>query len=753
MTIRLEDISAELFSQWRRRLIANRQRGTLVISGDVNWCRQMAMRFFANSGPESICWISNIEQPDLVILNAKQALGLLGQEHEVIVFDAHAGFDADAFGAVSGTIVSGGLLVLLCPPLDEWPGFADPAAQSIAVWPYETGDLPGRFLQRMARLVAATVSLKSETTLVTPIEVCGAIVADEHSAKDSITDTGTGCRPECRTQDQGNAIAAIEHVLLGHRRRPLVLVADRGRGKSAALGIAAAQRVTDCVNNPKGRDLYIIVTAPRLAAVGCLFHHAAERLPEAETRPGQIKWKNTYIQFVAPDELCANLPKADLVLVDEAAAIPVSILQPLLNHYSRIVFSTTTHGYEGTGRGFAVRFRQILNEQTPEWTELHLQEPIRWAQGDPLERLVFDSLLLDAGCDDDDAALVAMDVATLTVQRISRDQLLDDEALLGQIFGLLVVAHYRTRPNDLRNLLDGPGLAIYIMLKQGAVLATALVSTEGGFDASLIEDIASGQRRPRGHLIPQSLVAHVGVKTAGELRCARVMRIAVHPALQRRGLGQQMLRHIKIQAKDQGADLLGASFGATPALLAFWRSESLWPVRVGFRRGKASGEHSVMVLSALSTAGKAVVAEARQRMLEDLPLCLADPLSQLDATIVAAFLLRPPGQQQSGQRRSDLPEMTGGGRIQYDSGRDFDSVCAFVNKARNYEDCLASIWRFLLCAALPDPQKCDTEQAVLINKVLQKQPWSMVAKRYGLAGKTEVLQCMRRGLLQLLEQN
>jgi tRNA(Met) cytidine acetyltransferase len=52
----------------------------------------------------------------------------------------------------------------------------------------------------------------------------------------------------------------------GRAHRPLVLIAHRGRGKSAALGIAAARLARDGLRR-------ILVTAPRSGACESLFRH------------------------------------------------------------------------------------------------------------------------------------------------------------------------------------------------------------------------------------------------------------------------------------------------------------------------------------------------------------------------------------------------------------------------------------------------------------------------------------------------
>jgi tRNA(Met) cytidine acetyltransferase len=666
-----------------------------------------------------LVWVSDVELPDTTVISPRASKTLLGQERDIVVFDAFAGFDPDAFGAVSGTICGGGLLLLLCPSLAAWKDYADPASERIAVWPYTIDEIKGRFLQRITRIIC-------EKEGVSIVEQGASFPVIRPPPK--TTESNDFSDDLYRTIDQKEAVAAIEHVVQGHRRRPVVLVSDRGHGKSAAMGIAAARLIQ------KAKVMRIVVTAPRLSAVESLFEQAQYLLPDAKYVDGCLQLGTAKIQYIAPDVLCLSPQPADLLLVDEAAAIPESMLRQLLQHYSRIAFATTVHGYEGTGRGFAVRFVQTLNTLTPQWRELRLQTPVRWADNDPLERLVFRALLLDASVVNDDAVMDAS-IDNVVIECLDRDSLTNDEGLLSQIFGLLVVAHYRTSPNDLRNLLDGPDLSVYVMRFKGHVVATALVSAEGGFDAAITEDIFNTVRRPRGHLIPQSLVTHVGIKQAANLRCARVMRIAVHPAVQRRGLGRRLLQFIRADAISQGFHLLGASFGATTELLAFWHNEKLLPVRVGFRRGHASGEYSVMVLAPLQEAGEDVCRIARKRLLADLPHWLSDPLRELNANVAAALFM--------GFDDDKVITL---------EAVDESMLQSFAGGARSYEDAIAPVWRLLIMALKnPNYQLSNQECSLLVMKVLQKRSWAEVGRLCGLAGRAEVIAGLRQAVQKLLE--
>ncbi|MCG7904947.1 MAG: tRNA(Met) cytidine acetyltransferase, partial [Candidatus Thiodiazotropha taylori] len=137
----------------------------------------------------------------------------------------------------------------------------------------------------------------------------------------------------------------------------------------------------------------ILVTASRQAAVESLFSMAANELGMA-AHGVELHHQQGVIEYVAPDRLIRENPRGDLLLVDEAAAIPTPVLIKLLEHYPRIAFATTVHGYEGTGLGFNHRFKKHLDQQRPQWREIQLKTPIRWAMDDPLEQLVFRMLAL-----------------------------------------------------------------------------------------------------------------------------------------------------------------------------------------------------------------------------------------------------------------------------------------------------------------------------------------------------------------------
>ncbi len=94
---------------------------------------------------------------------------------------------------------------------------------------------------------------------------------------------------------------------------------------------------------------------------------------------------------MAPDALLASKEKAAWLIVDEAAAIPAPLLRQLVSRFPRTLLTTTVQGYEGTGRGFLLKFCASL----PHLQSFTLSAPIRWAAGCPLESAISQLLIFN----------------------------------------------------------------------------------------------------------------------------------------------------------------------------------------------------------------------------------------------------------------------------------------------------------------------------------------------------------------------
>ncbi len=619
---------------------------------------------------------------------------VLGKEYLAVLYNTYEGFDPDMLGAISGTIMAGGALILITPPLDQWQGYDDPFNNRIANWPYQGSDLSAHYISRfIAKLKQAEcVQIISEAAAL-PV-LCLPDVP-KHS----------------KTEDQVIAIDRMLKIIRSDQPAPVVLEADRGRGKSAVLGMLVAELADT--------HYRVLITAPTRKTANVVFRHADD---------------STNLHFIAPDQLCLETPPADILLVDEAAAIPTTLLVKMLKHYPQIIFSTTVHGYEGTGRGFALRFKQQLDAITPQWEKITLHQPIRYAEHDPLENFLFDSLLLNAK-PVDSQQLTAFSVKQCIHEKITSNQLVQNEALLREIFGLLVLAHYQTRPTDLRHLLDGKNISIDVMKWQGHVVATSLCVQEGGMDNSLAHEIHYGKRRPRGHLVPQSLAVHAGIADAPVFITDRVMRIVVHPAVQRQGVASLLLKQIE---KNSTADYLSSSFGATLGLLEFWNKQGFEAVRIGLSRDASSGCHSVIMMKTLTKQGDGLFTRAKDQFQRYFPVLLSEPLSDLEDGIVHVL------QSKMQNKKKD----------QSINKQDREDIESFAYGNRGYENCMFALQK-LVQMSMKNPllwqQLMEQEQLLLEAKVIQQKSWLAVSKLTLLSGKKQTLNKLRDIIQHIVE--
>ena len=629
-----------------------------------------------------VLWISDTDSAVVKTTPYKQALNKLGQETDIVVFDLTQTLQVNALGAISGCIRGGGAIVFLLPENDSH---------------YQHSV----FYQRMLRVL-----LDHKISILTVKDDVHNLLPSRQLSPKSESNSNSAHVP---TTDQAIVIEAVKKVVTGHRNRPLVLTSDRGRGKSSAIGMAIKSLLLE-------RPIKIIVCAPAKAMVAPLLQCAG-------------KHQNLY--YLAVDELVKDLPDAGLVVIDEAGAIPVPLLGMLLQHYSRLVFSTTLQGYEGNGRGFAIRFNTHLNQLTPNWRAVELNKPIRWKQNDPLELLIDDLLLLNAQSVESDQPL-RVSVDTLDYKKLNAADLLKDEPLLRELFGLLVVAHYQTRPSDLLQILDASHLSIHALFITGRLIATAIVSHEGGLNEALANAIYRGERRPKGHLVPQILLSQMGIIKASTLTTDRIMRIATLPSARRQGAARQLLNQLKINSQ---ADYLSTSFGLSQDLLTFWQASQYSPLYVGLKREASSGYHSAVLLRPLSKNGWALKAAAVKSSTRNFIAQLGDGLKDFDPTLALQLL------RSSSQKNADLCQ------------QEIRDIKRFMKGQCGLDCALAALQQWLPAALAAGVHNINNNEAeLLVMRILQHHTWAHCCERLGIASRQRALQQLQQTVSALAEK-
>lgn len=591
-------------------------RQLLIVSGPEKWAIEQVEKLLIDYQLNSYLWVGERAQNQTKI-ETKTYREYLGQEFSALIYNCYSGFRANAIMALSGTVKAEGLMLLICPDFNAWTNFVDPEHKQRISFGYESCHQQSNFIKH----IIGEISRDTSVSILTPEKLTGAPSILQTKYFSHLTNS--------QSEEQTQAIESIVRTALGHTHRPLVLSADRGRGKSSALGIAAANLI-------KNHRKKIILTAPAFNTVDQVFKHARELLPGANLHRKGMILEHGSLQYIPPDALLAKSVTADIVMVDEAAAIPTPLLKKILAKYSRVVFSTTLHGYEGSGRGFELRFKKHLNSVCPEWKSIHLTQPIRWYPEDVLERFWFQCMLMVKQPCIEEITLNRNIIETL---ELNAEQLLNDSSMLNNIFQLLVNAHYQTSPDDLVRLLDAPEQRLFILKQQNNLLGVALISEEGGEKLKLIADqIARGSRRVKGHLVPQYLTFHCGDLGLCSIKQWRIVRIVIEPDLQGQALGTMLLNEIEKIARNQNVEFLSSAFGATTQLLNFWQKNLFDVTKLGFKRDASSSEHSAIILKPLTIEASDLTTELKIIFHQDLLYQTSRHFKNIDTHILVALL-------------------------------------------------------------------------------------------------------------------
>ncbi|MEZ3143208.1 tRNA(Met) cytidine acetyltransferase TmcA [Halobaculum sp. MBLA0143] len=663
---------------------------------------------------------------------APHAGRLMGTTHETVVYDGVDEFSPDAVGRTVGAVAGGGLYVLLLPT--DWTDRTDDFRASLAVPPFDAADPTNAFRERVLE------TFDHPGVAVYDADE-GRLRRDGLTGRERPPPRSDGTLPAdpgfplaayeaCRTADQGRSLRALER--LREPETAVVVEADRGRGKSTVAGLAAGALAA------AGSE--VVVTAPTRSNAATLLQRATELTGTLGARSGTeplVTAAGGRVAYVPPTEVADRADDADAVFVDEAAGLPVATLSATLAA-DRAAFVTTVHGYEGAGRGFSVRFRDRLADARHTVTETRPTEPIRHAPGDPLESWSFRALALDAR-PAVDQLLADASLADATYRRLSTDRLRTDDHLLREVFGLLVVAHYRTEPTDLARLLDAPNLSVHALLVSGHVAAVALVAREGGLSERRRRELFDGGRI-HGNMVPDLLGGQLRDPDAARPVGYRVVRVATHGVLRRSGFGSRLLSAVETDLADGAdrpgfapADYFSSGFGASPGVVDFWRQNGYRTVHLSTTRNDTSGEHSAVVVRPVTDAGRAFAARHGQGFRDRVAGVLSDGLSDLSPDVVRATL------RACGADPEPLLELTDyEWRVVVGAGTGPTGYGVAPDPFRR----LAVAW-FLDTDAPGDTPADDIDarrERLLVRKVLQGHAWDDVTEELGFVSTGE---CMR----------
>ncbi|XP_017150830.1 RNA cytidine acetyltransferase isoform X2 [Drosophila miranda] len=622
---------------------------------------------------------------------------VLGRTYGVCVLQDFEALTPNLLARTVETVEGGGLIILLLKTLqslkqlytmsmDVHKRFRTEAHQTVTC----------RFNERLILSLAdckrclvvnddlTVLPLSSKTINVDPVNPAGAGRSENDSSLKDLKESLMNVQPAgalvnlCKTYDQANAVAQFIEVLVDKQLEPpMSLTAARGRGKSAALGLSIAAAVAFGYVN-------VYVTSPHPENLITLFEFVLKgfdaleyqehadytiiRSTNADYKKAIIRINITRssrqtIQYIAPSDTHL-LNAADLLLIDEAAAIPLPLVKKMIGPYL-VFMASTINGYEGTGRSLSLKLISQLQKENNARPPLKLDESIRYQENDDIERWLINLLCLDAstvpsissGCPTPDAC---------ELYYIDRDALFSyhkaAESFLHRLVSIYVSSHYKNTPNDLQMMSDAPAHHLFCLLgpvqrldQLPEILVVIQVSLEGQISSKSISESLGRGKKAAGDLIPWNIAEQYGDVDFPKLCGVRIVRVATHPNYQRMGYGKRAIqllkdyyagRHTNLDldrptaSKDGGqngieeveeeqlsllkeqirprkniptllqrlhertpepVDYIGTSYGLTPELLKFWKSAGFVPVYLSQKANELTAEHSCIMLHTPTT--------------------------------------------------------------------------------------------------------------------------------------------------------
>ncbi len=684
------------------------------------------------------------------VIHYKDTPTVLGETHQSLLIDLTEGFHPNDLGIVVETVEEGGILIAVSPKLEEWNNLVGKWHEEMISSPYTVDDIVPRFYRRFIRKTLEAIGIiifdADKRKIVKKYEPAETEESREEIVIPESREIKRKLYKLCATQDQIRVLQLFERFFDREKdRKAVVITADRGRGKTAVLGIVTPYLISRMQRVLK-RAVRIMVVAPTPQAVQTYFKFLRKAMVRQGMREFKVKEtsgmitvlnsKYARVEYVVPRRAMVESEYADIVIVDEAAGIDVPVLWEITKKVRYIVFSSTIHGYEGAGRGFSIRFlKKLESDENTEVEKIHLEEPIRYGKGDPIEKWLYDVLLLDAQpVELDDEDLRAIEEGKLEFEMIDKDKLLKDEKLLREFFGIYVLAHYRNRPSDVVILLDMPNHLAFRVKVNEKTVCSIHVAIEGGIDEKTIEEMADGFK-PKGQIIPDLILKHHWDYEFPKMFGVRIVRIATHPSVMGRGIGSFALKRLVDWSCGNEFDWIGSGFGVSPELLKFWLKNGFLPVHMTPQRNEVSGEHTVVVMKPLKMHVQEIVEKLNASFVKRLLEWLSDELSDLEVEVSIQLL-------HSLRRDFNYPAP----EIDYVNKKRVKKYLQGVSLYEYSSDVLRPLVRYMY-SRTNRAELSEKEETVLVAKCLQLRDWTYAGEcigEYGMRPYKTLLSALKK---------
>ncbi|XGW25056.1 hypothetical protein V3C99_006463 [Haemonchus contortus] len=591
-------------------------KATVAARPTVLWCYKKELGYSSNKKKRirqihlksSVSTISEGDPFEVFISMTKirycyynETQNILGNTYGMLVLQDFEALTPNLLARTIETIEGGGIVVLLMKTVNSLRQLYTIAMDVHNRYRTESHtEIVARFNERFILSLASCkdiavvddqlniLPISSHITTLEPVQPSSknAVSPSEAELK-TLKDTMKDTKPigpllnKCRTACQGKALLRLLDVITDKDLNVTCsITAARGRGKSASLGLALAGAVAFGYSN-------IFVTSPSPENLRTLFEFVMKgfdtmgyqehidyeliqstnpEFQKALVRVNVFREHRQTIQYIHPSD-AAKLGQAELLVVDEAAAIPLPLVKELIFGPYIVFLASTINGYEGTGRSLSLKLLQQLRQQAAgsikgeklasskgrKLHELTMEESIRYKPGDEIEQWLNRVLCLNAGNINTRLSCGTPPPSECELYIVNRDALFSfhkaSEAFLQQIMAIYVAAHYKNSPNDLQMLSDAPAHHLFVLMSPvkedqsslPEVLALAQVCLEGNLSKESVSGAMNKGKRAAGDLLPWTISQQFLDHDFPTLCGGRIVRIAVHPDFQSMGYGTRTL--------------------------------------------------------------------------------------------------------------------------------------------------------------------------------------------------------------------